>query len=123
MSQLHFKRIAARAMRQLLVEAARRRNSRKRGGEGEAIFVTFDDAVDGGTTCDRELLALNVALDQGASNRDRQRLSRADSLAASRSLRSQSNLAYRKRRSSGSGAQPKPGWDRNCAGPTRLLVG
>src|SRR5208282_5882289 len=29
-SQMHFKRIAARAMRQLLVEAARRRNSRKR---------------------------------------------------------------------------------------------
>jgi RNA polymerase sigma factor (TIGR02999 family) len=72
MSQLHFKRIAARAMRQLLVEAARRRNSRKRGGEGEAIFVTFDDAVDGGTTCDRELLALNVALDELARLEPRQ---------------------------------------------------
>src|SRR5258708_38946583 len=33
-SQLHFKRIAARAMRQVLIEAARRRNSHKRGGEG-----------------------------------------------------------------------------------------
>ena len=31
-SRLHFKRIAARAMRQVLVEAARRRNSDKRGG-------------------------------------------------------------------------------------------
>src|SRR5262249_21322518 len=31
-SRLHFKRIAARAMRQLLVEAARRRNADKRGG-------------------------------------------------------------------------------------------
>ena len=30
--RLHFKRIAARAMRQLLVEAARRRHSQKRGG-------------------------------------------------------------------------------------------
>src|ERR1700724_2759001 len=40
-SRLHFKRIAARAMRQLLVEAARRRNSGKRGG-GAEITVTFD---------------------------------------------------------------------------------
>ena len=30
-SRLHFKRIAARAMRQVLVEAARRRNAEKRG--------------------------------------------------------------------------------------------
>ena len=33
-SRLHFKRIAARAMRQVLIEAARRRNARKRGGAG-----------------------------------------------------------------------------------------
>ena len=31
-SRLHFKRIAARAMRQVLIEAARRRNAQKRGG-------------------------------------------------------------------------------------------
>jgi glucan phosphorylase len=31
-SQLHFKRIAARAMRQVLIEAARRRTAHKRGG-------------------------------------------------------------------------------------------
>src|SRR6204780_5874303 len=31
-SRLHFKRIAARAMRQLLIEAARRQNASKRGG-------------------------------------------------------------------------------------------
>src|SRR3954452_13579934 len=31
-SQLHFKRIAARAMRQILIEAARRRGAGKRGG-------------------------------------------------------------------------------------------
>jgi RNA polymerase sigma factor (TIGR02999 family) len=30
-SRLHFKRIAARAMRQVLIEAARRRQARKRG--------------------------------------------------------------------------------------------
>lgn len=31
-SELHFKRLAARAMRQILVEAARRRSANKRGG-------------------------------------------------------------------------------------------
>src|SRR5207344_1385278 len=31
-SRLHFKRIAARAMRQVLIEAARRRKAEKRGG-------------------------------------------------------------------------------------------
>ena len=32
-SRLHFKRIAARAMRQILIEAARRRRAGKRGGD------------------------------------------------------------------------------------------
>ena len=62
-SPIHFKRIAARAMRQLLIEAARRRNARKRGGEGEAKFVTFDDSLDGGTTSE-ELLQLDAALEE-----------------------------------------------------------
>jgi RNA polymerase sigma factor (TIGR02999 family) len=60
-SPLHFKRIAARAMRQLLVEAARRRHADKRGGEA-AIFVTFDEAMDGAVTPENELLALDSAL-------------------------------------------------------------
>src|SRR3954469_6465440 len=42
-SRLHFKRIAAPAMRQVLVEAARRRQADKRGGD-EAVFVTFDES-------------------------------------------------------------------------------
>ena len=42
-SRLHFKRIAARAMRQVLVEAARRRKADKRGGD--AAMVTFDEHV------------------------------------------------------------------------------
>ncbi len=62
--RVHFKRIAARAMRQLLVESARRRHARKRGGNGEAVFVTFDDSLDGATTSERDLLALNSALDE-----------------------------------------------------------
>src|SRR5580700_10822456 len=42
-SPLYFKRIAARAMRQVLVEAARRRHADKRGGPGAAM-VTFDES-------------------------------------------------------------------------------
>ncbi len=59
-SRLHFKRIAARAMRQVLVEAARRRNALKRGA-GYAV-VTFDDSLDAAVPCSQELLALDVAL-------------------------------------------------------------
>jgi RNA polymerase sigma factor (TIGR02999 family) len=71
-SPLHFKRIAARAMRQLLIEAARRRNSQKRGGNGEAIFVTFDDSLDGTATCGQDLLALDAALTELAHFEPRQ---------------------------------------------------
>jgi RNA polymerase sigma factor (TIGR02999 family) len=71
-SPLHFKRIAARAMRQLLIEAARRRKSHKRGGNGEVIFVTFDDSVDGAATCGQDLLALDAALSELARFEPRQ---------------------------------------------------
>jgi RNA polymerase sigma factor (TIGR02999 family) len=71
-SPLHFKRIAARAMRQLLVEAARRRHSGKRGGNGEAIFVTFDDSLNGVAACEDDLLALDSALAELAHFEPRQ---------------------------------------------------
>jgi RNA polymerase sigma factor (TIGR02999 family) len=71
-SPLHFKRIAARAMRQLLIEAARRRKAHKRGGNGEAIFVTFDDSLDGAATCEEDLLTLDAALTQLAHLEPRQ---------------------------------------------------
>lgn len=71
-SPLHFKRIAARAMRQLLIEAARRRNAHKRGGAGEAIFVTFDDSFGGAATSEQELLALDQALSELARVEPRQ---------------------------------------------------
>jgi len=61
-SRIHFKRIAARAMRQVLIEAARRRNAGKRGG-GAAV-VTFDDALHDRATGADELLALDAALDE-----------------------------------------------------------
>src|SRR5580692_597308 len=73
-SRLHFKRIAARAMRQMLIEAARRRNAHKRGGDGEAIFVSFDDSLDRAATGPQNLLALDTALTELARLEPRQAL-------------------------------------------------
>jgi RNA polymerase sigma factor (TIGR02999 family) len=73
-SRLHFKRIAARAMRQLLVEAARRRNAHKRGGDGEVIFVSFDDSLDGAVTPQENMVALDTALTELARLEPRQAL-------------------------------------------------
>ncbi len=63
-SETHFKSIAANAMRQVLVEEARRRNARKRGGSGEAVFVTLDEALDAGASGEIELLDLDAALNE-----------------------------------------------------------
>jgi RNA polymerase sigma factor (TIGR02999 family) len=72
-SQLHFKRIAARAMRQVLVEAARRRNAHKRGGE-EAAMITFDESLATTVECGKEILALDSALEELARISPRQAL-------------------------------------------------
>jgi RNA polymerase sigma factor (TIGR02999 family) len=72
-SRLHFKRIAARAMRQLLIEAARRRHARKRGGD-DNLNVTFDDSVQEAVSTGDELLALDTALADLARINPRQAL-------------------------------------------------
>ena len=69
-SRLHFKRIAARAMRQVLIEAARRRSALKRG-QGVAL-VSFDEAVQHGSGGAEDLLALDAALEQLAQVSPRQ---------------------------------------------------
>ncbi|MGA2216053.1 MAG: ECF-type sigma factor, partial [Bryobacteraceae bacterium] len=61
-SRLHFKRIAARAMRQVLIEAARRRNAGKRGSQ--AVFADVDLAVTEVALGGQELLALDEALQE-----------------------------------------------------------
>lgn len=62
-SEVHFKHIAARAMRQVLVEAARRRLARKRNG-GE-IMVSLDlDAHAPQHVVAADVLALNDALER-----------------------------------------------------------
>ncbi len=69
-SPLHFKRIAARAMRQVVVDLARRRMAEKRGGP-EVVAITLDDgtpAVGAG----EDVLALDAALDDLARLSPRQ---------------------------------------------------
>jgi len=72
-SHLHFKRIAARAMRQLLVEAARRRNAHKRGGDDAFALVTFDESVMQ-PAAQQDVLALDSALEELAKIHPRQAL-------------------------------------------------
>jgi RNA polymerase sigma factor (TIGR02999 family) len=69
-SPLHFKRIAARAMRQVLVEAARRRNAQKRGGA--QVTVAFDESLGYSASWGADLLALDTALDELARLEPRQ---------------------------------------------------
>jgi RNA polymerase sigma factor (TIGR02999 family) len=69
-SRLHFKRVAARAMRQVLIEAARRRNAQKRGAG--AVVVTLDEALVRGGGDAGELLALDEALEELARLHPRQ---------------------------------------------------
>jgi RNA polymerase sigma factor (TIGR02999 family) len=71
LSRLHFKRIAARAMRQILIEAARRRNAHKRGG-GDVLTVVFDESLHDAASFGQDLLALNMALDELARMSPRQ---------------------------------------------------
>jgi RNA polymerase sigma factor (TIGR02999 family) len=59
-SALHFKRIVAVAMRQVLIDAARRHTSLKRGAGFD--FVTVIDDLDGKTANIEELLTLDTAL-------------------------------------------------------------
>lgn len=66
----HFRRVAARAMRQVLVDAARRRGAGKRGGGAAA--VTLDDAAGSTDRPIHDLLALDAALDELARMSPRQ---------------------------------------------------
>ena len=59
-SELHFKRIAARAMRQILVDAARRKNATRHGGD--FVRVTLDDGIDQAAAEAGDIIALDEAL-------------------------------------------------------------
>ncbi len=68
---LHFKRIAARAMRQVLVEAARRKKAAKRGG-GAAVLVTLDEESAATPATEETILRLDAALRELARLNPRQ---------------------------------------------------
>lgn len=70
-SQLHFKRIAARAMRQVLIEGVRRRKALKRGGD-ESVLVTMDPSEIQTAMVADELIALDEVLDKLAQMNPRQ---------------------------------------------------
>jgi RNA polymerase sigma factor (TIGR02999 family) len=59
-SPLHFKRIAARAMRQVLVEAARRKSAGKRGGG--VTLVTLTEGIGDERSTAEDVMALDQAL-------------------------------------------------------------
>jgi len=69
-SELHFKRIAARAMRRVLIGAARARLATKRGS-GDAL-VTFNDELDAAPGAPDDVVALDGALDRLAAIHPRQ---------------------------------------------------
>jgi RNA polymerase sigma factor (TIGR02999 family) len=58
----HFERVAARAMRQVLVDHARARKADKRGGQEERVLLT-EDVVQAGTD-GTDALALDEALER-----------------------------------------------------------
>jgi RNA polymerase sigma factor (TIGR02999 family) len=62
-NRAHFFGIAARVMRQILVEYARAHSAAKRGGVG-ACKLTLDDALDLQQKTDVDVIALDSALDR-----------------------------------------------------------
>lgn len=71
-SSLHFKMVAARAMRQILLDAARRRVALKRGGEGATNLTGRDDEISCPIPGERELLALRNSLEELSAVNPRQ---------------------------------------------------
>lgn len=70
-SPLHFRRIAARAMRQVLVEAARQRTAEKRGGPNNQL-VTLDPNISAASMTAEAVISLNDVLDELARVSPRQ---------------------------------------------------
>jgi RNA polymerase sigma factor (TIGR02999 family) len=70
-SELHFKRIAARAMRQVLIDSIRRRKTTKRGG-AEDFQMTMSLSPEPVVLAEDELLALDHSLDKLAQMSPRQ---------------------------------------------------
>jgi RNA polymerase sigma factor (TIGR02999 family) len=61
LSPAHFKAVAARAMRRVLIDAARRRHARKRAGS-DVVVIAFDEALEQPVIRAEDVLGLDVAL-------------------------------------------------------------
>jgi RNA polymerase sigma factor (TIGR02999 family) len=70
-NRAHFMAVAAKAMRQILIDHARRRQAAKRGG-GEWRRVSLADADEKSPLPDADLIALDEALDRLAELNERQ---------------------------------------------------
>jgi len=68
-NRAHFLGIAARAMREILIEHARSRSARKRGGQ--AVRLTLDEALAASPSPSVDVLALDEALERLARLDDR----------------------------------------------------
>lgn len=64
-SRTHFFAVSAQLMRRILVDSARRKNSRKRGGDN--LRVTLDESADVPLEKELDMLALDDALDRLAA--------------------------------------------------------
>jgi RNA polymerase sigma factor (TIGR02999 family) len=62
LSPAHFKAVAARAMRRVLIDAARRRHARKRGAGSETVLIAFDEVADQRMIREEDVLGLDAAL-------------------------------------------------------------
>jgi RNA polymerase sigma factor (TIGR02999 family) len=67
-SKLHFTCVAAKVMRQIVVDIARRRGAFRRAG----LFVTFDEALGVSVSRNQDVLALDAALEELARMNPRQ---------------------------------------------------
>jgi RNA polymerase sigma factor (TIGR02999 family) len=62
LSQAHFKAIAARAMRRVLIDAARRRNAQKRSAGPAVVLVALDESVEEQVIGEDDVLGFDEAL-------------------------------------------------------------
>jgi RNA polymerase sigma factor (TIGR02999 family) len=62
--EAHFFAVAARAMRQIVMDTARREVALKRGGGGVAHLVSYDDAAHAAPVRPEELIALDGAIER-----------------------------------------------------------
>jgi RNA polymerase sigma factor (TIGR02999 family) len=62
LSAAHFKALAARAMRHVLIDAARRRGAGKRTAEGGQVSIAVDESIVNVVAAEQDVLDLHTAL-------------------------------------------------------------